>query len=123
MPLKPCHLWKTFLLYAGLVYGMIGNGIRAAHAQIKIENPLGPRTTSITALITSIIDQLTPVAVVIAVFAIIVVGFQFVFAAVQGEPGKIKDARKNLWWVLIGVGIIVSADLLARAAKVFFSNL
>jgi len=123
MPLTPCRLWKTLVLYIGLVFGMIGNGILAAHADIKIENPLGPRTTSITDLITSIIGQLTPVVVAIAVFAIIVIGFQFVLAAVQGEPGKIKESRKNLMWVLIGVGIIVSARLLAEAAKVFFSNL
>ena len=116
-------VWKTPLLYAGLMFGIFGSGIPVVHADINIENPLGPRTTSITDLITSIIGQLTPVAVVIAVFAIIVVGFQFVLAAVHGEPGKIKDARKNLMWVLIGVGIIVSAGLLAQAAKVFFSNL
>lgn len=123
MLFKPRPLWKTSLLYVGLMLGMIGDGIPAVHADINIENPLGPKTTSITDLITSIIAQLTPVAVVIAVFAIIVIGFQFVMAAVQGEPGKIKDARKNLMWVLIGVGIIVSAKLLAEAAKVFFSNL
>lgn len=123
MLFKPRPLWKTSLLYTGLMLGMIGSGILPAAAGIKIENPLGPKTTSITDLITSIIGQLTPVAVVIAVFAIIVVGFQFVLAAVQGEPGKIKEARKNLLWVLIGVGIIVSARLLAEAAKVFFSNL
>lgn len=122
MLLKSRLLWKT-LLYVGLLYGIFVSGIPAARADITIDNPLGPRTTSITDLITSIIGQLTPVAVVIAVFAIIVVGFQFVLAAVQGEPGKIKDARKNLMWVLIGVGIIVSARLLAEAAKVFFSNL
>lgn len=116
-------LWKTTLLYAALLYGMFGSGIPLAHADINIENPLGPKTTSITDLITSIIGQLTPVAVVIAVFAIIVVGFQFVLAAVQGESAKITQARKNLMWVLIGVGIIVSAKLLAEAAKVFFSNL
>lgn len=123
MLFKPRPLWKTPLLYAGLMLGMIGNGIPAVHADIKIENPLGPKTKSITNLITSIIGQLTPVAVVIAVFAIVVIGFQFVLAAVQGESGKITQARKNLWWVLIGVGIIVSAKLLAEAAKVFFSNL
>jgi len=102
---------------------MFENGIPLARANITIDNPLGPQTKSITDLITSIVDQLTPVAGVIAVFAIIVVGFQFLLAAVQGEPGKIKDARKNLMWVLVGVGIIVSARLLAEAAKVFFSNL
>lgn len=123
MHLKLQHVWKTLTLYIGLFYGMTGNGIPTAYADIKIENPLGDQTTSITALITSIINQLTPVAVVIAVFAIIVIGFQFVVAAMQGEPGKIKESRKNLMWVLIGVGIIVSAKLLATAAQVFFKNL
>ncbi|MBI3442272.1 MAG: TrbC/VirB2 family protein [Candidatus Sungbacteria bacterium] len=123
MPLNLRHMWKTSLLHIGLFYGMIGNSILAARADVTIENPLGQRTTSITDLVTSIIGQLTPVAVTIAVFAIIVVGFQFVFAAIQGEPGKIKDARKNLMWVLVGVGVIVSAKLLATAAKTFFSNL
>ncbi len=123
MPFQPRLLWKTLILYIGVWYGMFENGIPLARANITIDNPLGPQTKSITDLITSIVDQLTPVAGVIAVFAIIVVGFQFLLAAVQGEPGKIKDARKNLMWVLVGVGIIVSARLLAEAAKVFFSNL
>lgn len=118
-------MWKTFLLYAGLWYGMIGNGIPIpmARADVNIENPLGTKTTTIQLLISSIVAQLTPVALIIATFAIIVVGFQFVIAAMQGESGKIKDARKNLMWVLIGTGVIVSATLLATAAKTFFSNL
>ena len=123
MPLKSSRMWKTFLLYATLLYGIFGNGILAVRADVNIENPLGPNTKSIPNLIQSIIGQLEPVAVVIAIFAIIVVGFQFVLAAVQGEPGKIKEARKNLMWVLIGVAIVVSAYTLATAVTTFFKNL
>ena len=120
---KPNRMWKTLLLYIGLLYSIFGNGVLTARADVNIENPLGSQTKSIPDLIKSIINQLLPVASVIAVFAIIIVGFQFVIAAVQGEPGKIKDARKNLMWVLIGAAIIVGAYTLATAVTTFFKGL
>lgn len=115
-------LWKTFLLYSGLLYGILAPVYAAYAAPIKIENPLGPNTKTIPDLIKSIVDQLTPLAVVIAIFAIVVVGFNFVIAAAKGDPNGLKEARKNLLWVLIGTAIVVGAYALATAAQTFFSN-
>lgn len=120
---NPRLMWKTFLLYAGLMSGMLGNSIHLAHADIEIKNPLGDQTTTIQALIQSIISQLLPTVLLIAVVAIIVVGFKFVVAAVQGDSSGLQQARKNLLWVLIGTAVVVGAWTLATAAISFFKTL
>lgn len=110
-------MWKTTLLYGGFVCGILIISIPAAHADVNIENPIGPRTMTIPDLIASVSRQLIPVAVVIAVFAIIVIGFRFVIAAVQGDASGLKEARKNLLWVLIGIAVVVGAYSIATIAR------
>lgn len=131
MHLKSRPLWETSLLYATLVFGMLPSSILTIRAEepaptaqnIKIENPLGEQTTTIQALLQSIISQLLPTILLIAVVAIIVVGFKFVVAAVQGDSGGLQQARKNLLWVLIGTAIVVGAWTIATAAITFFKTL
>ena len=89
----------------------------AAHPPIVIKNPIGTQT--IEALIASVAGQLTQFALVLAVFAIVVVGFKLVFAAVNGDAAGITQARKMLWWVLLGTAIIVGAKLIALAVQNF----
>jgi predicted cobalt transporter CbtA len=74
-------------------------------------------------LIESVISQLTPIAITIAIFAIVVIGFKFVVAAVQGNPTGVQEARKNLLWVLIGTAVVVGANALATAVQSFLSGL
>ena len=129
MHLKPRLLWKTLLLYIVLLCGILTNSTLIVHAaeptpqNIEIQNPLGTQQMTIIDLIERITSQLTPLALVIATFSIIVVGFQFVIAAVQGNTSKIAEARKNLMWVLIGTAIVVAATVIATAVKTFLTGL
>ena len=123
---KYTPMWKTPLLYLAFVYGMLGVVCFVAaqtSGSINIENPLSPNTSTLVDLITSITTQLTPFAITIAIFSIVLIGVKFVFAAVQGDASGIKEARKYLLWVIIGTAIVVAANGLAAATRDFFSHL
>ncbi len=57
----------------------------------------------------------------IAILAIIYSGFLFVSA--QGKPEKLKDARIALLWTIVGVAVLLGAQLLATVIKGTITNL
>lgn len=73
-----------------------------------LQNPIKAKTFQ--ALISDLIDFVLFLAVPFLVIAIIWVGFTFVMA--QGNAGKLKDARNNLLWTLIGAAIIIGVKLI-----------
>lgn len=74
----------------------------------RLNNPIKSETFS--DLITAIIDFVLILATPILVIAIIIVGFQFVWA--QGKPEKLKNAKSNLWYTLLGAAIIIGVKLI-----------
>jgi len=72
-------------------------------------NPL-PGVNSIPDFIVKVMDAIQPMILLMAVFFIILSGFQFLKA--QGEPDKIKTAQTNIKWTLVGVAIVVGARAL-----------
>lgn len=78
-----------------------------------IKPPIG--STTFNQLVNNILARLAPVVLVVATVAIIFVGFRYVMAAVSGNQSKIKEANKNLMYVLVGAGVIIAASLLASA--------
>ena len=117
-------LWKNHL-YARGDFAMLGMVpyISAAEPTIyALPNPLG-KTDTVTALIGSISAAVIQIALPIAVVAIIVVGLRLLIAAVSGETGKITEAKKMLWWVLIGTAVVVGSSALALAVTQFVQDL
>jgi len=72
------------------------------------DNPLKSKT--ILQFLNNLFDAIQPIVLLLAVFFIIISGFQFVKA--QGEPAKIKTAQDNIKWTLVGVAIITGAKFL-----------
>lgn len=117
-------MWKTRFLYIGLVSGILHMSTLTVHAEdIEIQNPLGYNNTTIMDLIVSVTTKLTPYVLTLATFAIVVVGFKFVYAAATGNSSALTDAKKNLMWVLIGTAVVVGAVALATAVKTFLTGL
>jgi mannose/fructose/N-acetylgalactosamine-specific phosphotransferase system component IIC len=58
-------------------------------------------------LLTAAIQIGIPIAVLFIVYA----GFKFVLA--RGSPEKLKEARQNFLWTIIGIAIFLGAWLLA----------
>lgn len=76
----------------------------------SVENPL--KVTSICKLLKEgyrgAVSVLTPVAVLFIIWS----GFRFVFA--QGNTTKLSDAKRNLYWTLVGVAIFLGGWIIAE---------
>lgn len=104
-------LWKS-PLYGGPVFAMLGAAYPAL-AQTVIPNPIGAQ--SFPKLIDALATALIQIGGVLAVVAIVIVGFKFLTASVSGDTKSIGEAKKMLWWVLIGTAIVVGSSVLAKA--------
>ncbi len=51
----------------------------------------------------------------IAVLAIIYSGFLFV--AAKGNPGKLEEAKKIFYFTLIGIAILLGAEILSKVIE------
>ena len=71
-------------------------------------NPL--KATSVTAVLTDVVNIAIPIGAVIAVIMFVYVGFKFIFA--QGKPEKITDAWKWFAYVAIGTAILLGAKVI-----------
>ena len=97
----------------GGVGGGAGGGIGGGSSDtVKLANPLGEETTTFCALIKKVLDAAFILGLPIAVLFIVLAGFRFVLA--RGNPEKLKVARNNLLYVIIGIAIFFGAWLLAR---------
>ncbi len=78
-------------------------------AMAQIVNPLG--TEDVSGLVVTILTFIRRVGSVVAIIAFIWVGFKFIQA--QGKPEELKKARGMFMWTVIGVAILLGAELLA----------
>ena len=74
-----------------------------------INNPLC--ITSLPDLIAEILGYVTKVGGVVAICAFIWIGWGFIRA--QGNTTKLSEAKKNFFYVIVGVAILLGAQLLA----------
>lgn len=84
----------------------------AATQQGEIPNPISG-ADSLETVIASVADAASTIALVLAPVFIVVAGLQFLFAGESEQ--KISQAKKTLWWTLIGTAIVVGASILTNA--------
>lgn len=75
----------------------------------SVNNPLG--ANSFCGLVQNLLQAALAIGIPIAVLFIVYAGFKFVLA--QGNPEKLKEARNNFMWTVIGIAIFLGAWLLA----------
>jgi len=75
-----------------------------------VTNPLGS-INSFCGLIKSVLGAVIQIGIPVAVLFIVFAGFKFVLA--RGNPSKLEEAKKNLLYTLIGIGIFLGAWLIA----------
>lgn len=76
----------------------------------SIQNPLQVKTVS--EFIEKLLKAVIQIGVPIAVLFIILAGFKFITA--QGSPDELAKARRNFFYVLIGIAIFIGAWALAQ---------
>jgi len=77
-----------------------------------LRNPL--KVDSIGALVQLFVEIITYIVILIAVLMFIYVGFQYVIAASKGEAKKIEDLHKQLFWLVIGVAVVIGARFIIQ---------
>jgi len=91
-----------------LVYA---DNLNGGGAQIKLENPL-KNVTTVEGLIAAVLDFIVKIGTVIAVFFVILSGFQFVLA--RGNPEGISKAKTTFLWTIVGALILIGAKVLSE---------
>lgn len=82
-------------------------------AQTGLQNPL--KTNDIMVLVTNIMQIVVQIGGIVAVLAIIFVGFSYVQA--RGKPAKITKSHKSLQYTLIGIFILLGAQIITVIIK------
>jgi len=91
-------------IHQKLVYGVM---------LAKIENPLG--VDSFEELVQNVTNWLVRIAGPIGVIIIVYAGAKFLMA--KGDPTKINEAKKILWYAIIGLAIVFAASGLVSLVR------
>lgn len=86
---------------------------------VLLENPIKAKTFQ--QLVEAILKVVVTIGTPIAILAIIYSGFLFVKA--RGKPEDLVTARTALLWTIIGVVVLLGAQLLATIIKGTITNL
>jgi len=78
-------------------------------------NPFGTNITNITGILNPLIDLIINIGGILVVLFIIFAGFKMVLA--QGDPSKINDAKKMLFWSIIGGLILLGSKVFAEVIR------
>jgi hypothetical protein len=88
-----------------------------------LENPL--KFGTITEFVKAVLGAIMYLGLPVVALVVIMAGLQFVTA--QGNSGKIEEAKKNLMYVVIGMGIFLGAwaltGIIANTISLFRSSL
>ena len=104
-----------FLFFAGQAYALhTGGGLP------HLDNPLGA-TNTFPGLAAKVLEVVSSISGVIAVFFIIYAGFLFVTAGSNEE--KHKSAKKAILYAVIGTAILLGAQALAKIIEATITSL
>jgi hypothetical protein len=98
-----------------------GSGSGASNQYI-IADPLGNK--NICQLAKSLLDIVLAIGIPVAVFFLVWSGFRFILA--RGRPGELEIARKNFYYVIIGIAVFLGAwtltSILAATVRTLDTN-
>ena len=92
------------------VGGQVNTTPLPSASQATVQNPLN--VSSFCGLIQALLTVALQIGIPIAVLFVVWAGFKFVTA--QGNSTKLTDARKNMLWTVVGIGIFLGAWLIAQ---------
>lgn len=92
------------------VADVIGTPSVSSGSSGQVINPLGG-INSFCGLIKALLQAAVAIGIPIAVLFIVYAGLKFVLA--RGNSDRLTEARRNMLWTVVGIGIFLSAWLLA----------
>ncbi len=108
-----------YLLILGVLSSPLGF-VSADETITTLDNPISG-VSSLTEFINKILGVVITIATPIAILAIIYSGFLFVKA--RGNEAELTKAKETLKWVLIGVMVLLGAQLLSSVIEGTIINL
>ncbi len=109
---------KTLLIFILFSAIVLGNGVLAA--DITIPNPLGSGASTIPQLIDKIATWLLEIGLVIS--TIIILWAAIVFMTSGGNQQRVTQARQTLWYVIIGITVLLLAKGVTSIIQNFLSG-
>lgn len=73
-----------------------------------LSNPL--KVESVAGLVQSFVEIFSYIVIIIAVLALIWVGFQYIIS--RGDVKKMTDLKNWLFWIVIGVAVVIGARVI-----------
>lgn len=92
--------------------GVSGIATQAPQQTFTLTNPL--KATSIGQVVLDFTTIFSYVVILIAVLALIFVGFQYIMASAQGNSDKIKDLHSYLLYIVIGIAVVIGARVIVQ---------
>jgi len=102
----------TFIIISTLFFVTFSFAVNSNSSAI-IVNPL--QTDSLVTFISQVLSEIVKVGAVLCVLALVYVGYLFVKA--RGNPEEITSAKKALWGTIIGIALLLGAQVLAMIIK------
>jgi len=85
--------------------------LKSVFAVSGIRNPIGSKISSIEQFVNEILKIVIALGTPVAVLFLVYSGFKFVVA--QGNTEKLKEARQFFTWTLVGIVILLGAQVLS----------
>jgi nitrogen fixation-related uncharacterized protein len=86
-----------------------------SYAQEGFQNPLKSNLSTVDGFIQGLLQAATYILFPVAILFVVWSGFKFVLA--QGSESEITSAKKNFFYTLIGVALILGAYALAALVR------
>lgn len=99
--------WASACTFSFLVLSLQAH---AADAGI-LANPLNSAFSTIPKFISGVLQVVVMISLPVITLFFVVVGYKFISA--QGSEGKLTDAKKNLWYAVLGALLILGAWVIA----------
>ena len=106
----PMYAHGDVTLQSGSGNPQSGSGAGAgSEGSVGISNPL-QNIKSVGALVQVVAQIFSYIVVIVGVIALIWTGLQYILA--QGKAEKIKELKKQLMWVVIGIAVVIGARII-----------
>ena len=111
------------LVHADLAPNGSGSGAQpngsGSGVAFQLTNPLS--TSSFCGLLQKVLNAAIQLGIPVAVVFIVYAGFLFIKA--RGNPGELEHAKKNMLYVVIGIGLFLGAWTLGLIIQATLNNL
>lgn len=82
-----------------------GGGCGLTNGTVELCDPLGIK--NFCDLVKKLLDIVVAIGIPVAVFFLVWAGFKFIIA--RGNPTELETAKKNFYYVIIGIGVFLGA--------------